>query len=102
MMAGLWWGLLAYKVPWLLAVGWVPLVIGRWRTLLGISISAGMLVIAATALVGPAGWGRWLAMVRAIDQVYVYDADFRENLLFLGCDLRCLFVRYLPAPAATA
>src|SRR5207248_5904148 len=51
-IAGLWWGLLAYKVHWLLAVGWVPLVVGRPRVLLGMAASAGALALAATALLG--------------------------------------------------
>ena len=94
--AGLWWGLLAYKVHWLLAVGWVPLVIRRPRVLLGMAVSAGALALAATALLGPAAWGRWLAQVSAIDRVYAFNPEFREGLLFLGCDLRSIAIRYLP------
>jgi hypothetical protein len=93
--AGLWWGLLGYKAPWLLAFGWVPLVIGRPRVLGGMAISAGLLVIAATALVGPESWVRWLDAVRKIDHVYVYDQEFRDNLLFMGGDLRSIFVRFV-------
>src|SRR5262249_7523352 len=37
LVAGLWWGLLAYKVHWLLAIGWVPLVTGRPRVLVGMA-----------------------------------------------------------------
>jgi Glycosyltransferase family 87 len=95
-LAGLWWGLLAYKIHWLLAVGWVPLVIGRPRVLLGMAATAGALALAATALLGPEAWGRWLAQVAAIDHVYAFDPEFREQLLPLGCDLRSLSMRYLP------
>jgi hypothetical protein len=96
--AGLWWGLLAYKFQWLLAVGWIPLVIGRFRILLGVTISTGILASVATALFGPAVWGRWLSQVAALDHVYVYDPAFRENLLFLGCDLRSVSLRYFGSP----
>jgi hypothetical protein len=94
--AGLWWGLLAYKVHWLLAVGWVPLAVGRPRVVLGMTASAGALALAATALLGPEAWGRWLAQVAAIDRVYASDPEFRQYLLPLGCDLRSLSMRYLP------
>jgi hypothetical protein len=94
--AGLWWGLLAYKVHWLLAVGWVPLVAGRPRVLVGMAASAGTLALAATALLGPAAWGRWLSQVAAIDRVYATDPLFQQELLPLGCDLRSISMRYFP------
>ena len=56
-MAGLWWGLLAYKVHWLLAVGWVPLVIGRRRVLLGMAVSAGLLAAGGDGFGRPRGMG---------------------------------------------
>jgi hypothetical protein len=95
-IAGLWWGLLSYKIHWLLAVGWVPLVTWRPRVLLGIAASAGALAAVATIILGPAAWGRWLEAVTAIDRVYALDPDFRANLLPLGCDLRSVSMRWLP------
>jgi hypothetical protein len=97
--AGVWWGLLAYKAHWLLAVGWVPFVIVRPRVLLGMVITAGLMAIAATAWLGPASWGRWLEQVSAVDRVYATDAGFRARLLGEGCDLRSVLNRYL-GPAA--
>lgn len=92
--AGLWWGVLAYKAHWLLAVGWVPLVVGRPRVLAGMAASAGLLAVAATAWLGPAAWGRWLEQLAAVDRVYATDADFRAHLLGQGCDLRSILNRY--------
>jgi Glycosyltransferase family 87 len=94
--AGLWWGLLAYKVHWLLAVGWVPVVTRRPRVLFGMAASAGSLAVAATIVLGFDAWGRWLATVAAIDRVYALDPMFRASLLPLGCDLRSISMRFLP------
>jgi hypothetical protein len=93
--AGVWWGLLAYKAHWLLAVGWLPLVLGRPRVLAGMAASAGLLAVAATVWLGPAAWGRWLEQVAAVDRVYATDADFRAHLLGQGCDLRSVLNRAL-------
>lgn len=98
--AGLWWGLLSYKPHWLLAVGWVPLVVGRPRVLLGMAASAGALALAGTALVGPHAWVRWLEEAAALDRVFAYDPYFRETGLLLTCDLRRVAVRYLPPGGA--
>jgi hypothetical protein len=97
--AGLWWGLLAYKIHWLIAIGWVPLVIGRTRVLIGMAASAGVLALAATALLGPAAWVRWGWQIVTVDHVYATDQFFRESLLILGCDLRSILIRYTQSPA---
>jgi len=102
--AGLWWGLLAYKVHWLLAVGWVPLAIGRPRVVLGMAASAGAFALAATAFLGPEAWGRWLWQAAALDHASATDPFFREYLLIMGCDLRSVLHRYIewPTVARTA
>jgi len=99
--AGLWWGLLVYKVHWLLAVGWVPLVTWRPRVLLGVAASAGALALAATAFLGPTAWGRWVVQAAALDRVAATDPDFREGLLIMGCDLRSVLYRFIESPAVS-
>ncbi len=98
--AGLWWGLLAYKIHWLAAIGWVPLVIGRPRVLLGMAASAGLLVLASTIFLGPEAWGRWLWQIVTVDHVYATDPLFREHLLIFGCDLRSVMLRSFQTPVA--
>jgi hypothetical protein len=96
-VAGLCWGLLVYKVHWVVAVGWLPLYFGRWRALAGIAASAGLLVGVATAWLGPEAWGRWLEQVRAISAAY-QDPGFTE--LGKACDLRGIVSRYVPGDLA--
>jgi hypothetical protein len=98
LMAGLWWGLLVYKIHWLLAVGWVPLAIGRPRVWLGMAASAGAFVLAATVFLGPAAWSRWAWQIVAVDHAYATDPEFREFLLILGCDLRSVSLRLFHTP----
>src|SRR5207244_1746958 len=76
-VAGLCWGLLAYKIHWVVAVGWLPVYLGRPRALLGILASAGLLVLVATAWLGPEAWGRWWGQVRAMGDLY-YDPAFTD------------------------
>jgi hypothetical protein len=98
--AGLCWGLFAYKPQWLLAVGWLPLAIGRPRIWVGMAVTAGLLAAAATAWLGPDAWSRWLTQLAAVDHVYATDAEFHRFQLPLGCDLRSVAYRYfIPAIA---
>jgi hypothetical protein len=96
--AGLWWGLLVYKAHWLVALGWIPLVTGRPRVLVGMAASAGALALAATAFLGPESWARWVHQAAELDRVAATDPDFREYLLILGCDLRSVVYRYIDTP----
>jgi Glycosyltransferase family 87 len=91
--AGLWWGLLAYKPQWLLAVGWLPLALGRPRIWIGMAAPAILLAVAATIWLGPEVWTRWLDQVAAVDHVYATDAEFRQYLLPQGCDARSVLNR---------
>jgi hypothetical protein len=95
LLAGLWWGVLAYKIHWLLAVGWVPLVVGRPRALVGMAASAGALAVAGTALLGPDAWRQWAGQLVAVDRVFAYDPEFRATALTLAGDLRSVTNRYL-------
>lgn len=95
-LAGLIWGLLAYKIHWLGAIGWVPLAMGRPKVFVGMAASAGLFVAASVAVVGVAGWSRWFVQGQAFDRVYAFDLMFRDTLLGQGCDLRCMAFRLGP------
>lgn len=51
-IAGLVLGLLICKPNWLLAVGWIPLIHGRWRVLAGVGCSVFGLVAGSISLIG--------------------------------------------------
>jgi hypothetical protein len=93
--AGLWWGLLVYKPPWLFAVAWLPLAVRRPRVWAGMAASAGLLCAVSLFWLGPAAWDRWLAGLSAFDQTVANDPMYREHLLVLGCDLRSVLTRWL-------
>ena len=94
--AGVVWGVLAYKVHWVAAVGWIPFVLKRHRAYAGLIVSIAVLTTAATLVFGVEVWSAWLVRVRAI------TAFYGENPVQLGlaCDLRAAAHRYLPADLA--
>ena len=59
-MAGLVWGLLAYKPTWGLAVCWIPFVLRRPRAYAGMALSGMGLIVATLPFVGIASWQQWL------------------------------------------
>ncbi len=93
--AGLVWGVLIYKVHWIVAVGWVPAILGRPRALTGMATSALTLCGVATAWLGPEAWLRWRDQVAVMQSAY-HESFFRDKLLPLCCDLRGVTARYLP------
>lgn len=93
--AGLIWGLLIYKLHWVVAVGWVPALLGRPRALAGMVTSALTLCAIATAWLGLEAWIRWREQVTVMQAAY-HESFFREKLLPLCCDLRGVAARYLP------
>lgn len=93
--AGLAWGLLIYKPQWLVAVGWIPILLRRWRVVAFMAVSAGWLAGLATIWLGTESWSRWLTQVRALDNVTYTSHWFREWLLGMACDLRGTVNRYL-------
>ncbi len=52
LLAGCVLGLLICKPNWLLAVGWIPLVHGRWKMVLGTALGGTVVVVATAALLG--------------------------------------------------
>jgi hypothetical protein len=94
--AGATWGVLAYKVHWVVALGWLPFVLKKYRAYVGLALSVAMLVAAATLVFGPDVWSAWLVRVRAIAAFY----GEQPVQLGMACDLRATAHRYLPAQLA--
>ncbi len=94
--AGIAWGLLLYKPHWFFAVVWIPILLGRWRVVMVMGLTAGSLTALATVWLGVDSWRRWLEQVRALDAVIAVDPEFRTWFLGMACDLRHMAYRYLP------
>lgn len=61
--AGVLLGALACKPNWLLAVGWVPLCMGYWRTAGAMVASAAALCLGSAVVLGGEPWLRWWSML---------------------------------------
>jgi hypothetical protein len=94
--AGIAWGLLLYKPHWYFAVLWLPILLGRWRVVSVMVLTAGWLAALATWWLGVESWRRWLDQVQALDAVIATDSAFRTWFLGMACDLRHMAYRYLP------
>jgi hypothetical protein len=99
-LAGVIWGLLIYKIHWVVAVGWLPLVLGRPRALLGMACSALALVAVATLAFGAEVWGLWLRAAQTIAAAY-HEPVYVQQLLGKACDLRGAVARYSPDAIAS-
>lgn len=77
------WGLLAFKPVWGLAFAVVPLLLGRWRFLLGLAASGCGLVLLTLPVVGVQSWLDWLAVGKMATAQY----DVNERWIGLSRDL---------------
>jgi arabinofuranan 3-O-arabinosyltransferase len=90
-LAGLCWGLLAFKPVWAIAFLFVPLLIGRWRMAAGM-IGTGLgLIIMTLPLVGWEAWRDWLQVGLTAAQEY----RRQENWIILSRDLLSIPRRWL-------
>ena len=83
LLGGMVLGLLLCKPSWLLAVGWVPVVLGRTRAVVGMAISALGLVVLSSLVPGLEAWGRWLELLprlAALDQAGDYPLHLQYSL----------------------
>ncbi len=94
-LGGVFWGLLIYKIPWVVAVGWLPLVLGRPRAYLGMAASVLGLACIATAAFGVEVWAPWLHAAKVIGQSY-HEPGYVQEILGKACDLRGAVARYAP------
>jgi len=80
--AGLVLGLLVCKPNWLVAVGWIPLVHGRWRLLAGMALGGGTVVLATAAVVGVQPFLDYrllFSKVARIHELPFYDLDIKYS-----------------------
>jgi hypothetical protein len=90
-LAGVCWGLLAFKPVWAASFFVVPLLTGRWRMAATMALT-GLVQIALTLpVVGLQSWLEWLQ----VGQLAAIDYTIQENWIFLSRDLmglprRCL------------
>jgi hypothetical protein len=90
-LAGLCWGLLAFKPVWAAALFLVPLLTTRWRMAASMAF-AGLMQIALTLpIVGWESWRNWLEIGREAAQEY----KRQENWIILSRDLLGIPRRWL-------
>ena len=80
-------GLLVAKPSWLLAVGLVPLVLGRWRAAAAMVASALVVCGGSAVVLGWEPWSRWLALapeLAALSRAGDYPLHLQYSLWGLG------------------
>ncbi len=80
--AGLVLGLLVCKPNWLVAVGWIPLVHGRWRLLSGLALGSAGVVLATAVVVGVQPFLDYRVLfskVARIHELPFYDLDIKYS-----------------------
>ncbi len=90
-LAGICWGLLAYKPVWALAFLLVPLLLGRWRMAASMAGMGLTLIVLTLPFVGWEAWHDWLQVGQAAAQEY----RRQENWIILSRDLLCIPRRWL-------
>jgi hypothetical protein len=88
---GVVWGLLAYKPVWGMAFALVPLLTGRWRMLVTMTLTGFALAAATLPVVGVQTWLDWLTVGKLASDLYNVD----QNWIFLGRDLLSIPRRFL-------
>lgn len=77
-LAGLLWGLLAYKPVWWLCFFAVPLLTRRWRVCAGMCATAAALVLLSLPFVGLGSWADWPHVGALAMPIYRYDRNWVE------------------------
>jgi hypothetical protein len=96
-LAGVLWGMMAFKPVWAVAFLPVALLTGRWRMAAAMAVTGAVLVALTLPLVGVQTWFDWLAVCRVATARYKY---FVPWVLF-SRDLQGLVRRwFLPEPDA--
>jgi hypothetical protein len=83
LLAGLVWGLLAYKPVFAVALIWVPIVLWNWRFLLGMVGAGAVCCLATLPFCGFAPWLRWLEVGKNAAALYSTD----RNWIWMSRDL---------------
>jgi arabinofuranan 3-O-arabinosyltransferase len=91
LLAGVLWGLLAFKPVWAASFFLVPLVTRRWRMAAAMAVTGLVLVAATLPVVGWESWLHWLRLGRTAGEDYAVQ----ENWIFLSRDLLGIPRRWL-------
>jgi hypothetical protein len=98
LVAGVLWGLLAFKPVWLVAFAIVPLWSRRWRMLAAMLATAGGLVLLTIPMVSWQTWLDWSAICREATDTYWWDENWiRHSHDLLSLPRQWLDFRNLPA-----
>ena len=90
-LGGIVWGLLAFKPVWAASFLMVPLVLGQWRMVVAMCLTAALWILASLPLVGVQSWFDWLAVGREASALY----EVNEKWIGLSRDLAGLIRRPL-------
>ncbi|HEY7327527.1 MAG TPA: glycosyltransferase family 87 protein [Gemmataceae bacterium] len=90
-LAGLCWGLLAFKPVWAAAFFLVPILTTRWRMAACMAISGIVQILVTFPIVGLDGWWNWLQ----VGQEAVQEYKRQENWIVLSRDLLGIPRRWL-------
>jgi arabinofuranan 3-O-arabinosyltransferase len=90
-LAGLCWGLLAFKPVWAAAFFLVPLLTGRWRMAASMAAAGLVQVVVTLPIVGWESWQNWLQIGQSAAQEY----KRQENWIVLSRDLLGIPRRWL-------
>ena len=90
-LGGVVWGLLAFKPVWAASFLMVPLLLGHWRMVVAMCVTAGIWILASLPLVGMQSWFDWLTVGREASAIY----DVNEKWIGLSRDLAGLIRRPL-------
>ncbi len=90
-LAGVCWGLLAFKPVWAVSFLLVPLVTRRWRMAASMTVTGIVQIALTLPLVGWESWLDWLHVGR----VAAHDYTVQENWIFLSRDLLGIPRRWL-------
>lgn len=82
-LGGLLFGLLAVKPSWLVAVAWLPLLVGGWRMALGMAIGAASTLLLSLPFTGPGVWLDWLRLMPQLGRLDTLP-DYPLHLQFDG------------------
>jgi hypothetical protein len=98
-LAGATWSLFAFKPNWIVAVLWIPAIVGRRRVYLGLAAGAALFVLLTLPFCGVEAWTDWLAAARrthALDAVAPHWIALRRDLPAIFHRLMRL-MRFAPA-----
>ncbi len=96
--AGLALGLLICKPNWLLALGWIPLIHGRWRMLAGTAVSAAAVVAGTVLVLGIKPFLDYASLFQNVSHLNELP-DYALNLKYSGLGM---FRKWLGADSIAA